>query len=101
MKINELHKLMLIVGITVTKHARQRMVERNIKIADIRNAILTGEIIEDYPNRKPYQACLILGNDTVGNPLHVIVASDEKHLKLVTSYYPDQKHFEDDNQTRK
>ena len=34
----------------VTEHAAERFRQRGIKISDIRNAVNTGEIIEQYPS---------------------------------------------------
>ena len=36
-----------------TQHCLQRMQERNISRADVKNGIVTGEIIEDYPDDYP------------------------------------------------
>ena len=57
-----------------TQHCLQRMQERDISRADVKNGIATGEIIEDYPDTKIY---------------------------IITAYYPDTKKFEDDLKTRR
>ncbi|MPM03085.1 hypothetical protein SDC9_49344 [bioreactor metagenome] len=38
-----------------------RCLQRGIKTADIENCILSGEIIEEYPDDYPYCSYLILG----------------------------------------
>ena len=40
-----------------TQHCLQRMQERDISRADVKNGIATGEIIEDYPDTKKYGHC--------------------------------------------
>ena len=35
-----------------TQHCLQRMQERDISRADVKNGIATGEVIEDYPDTK-------------------------------------------------
>ena len=60
-----------------TQHCLQRMQERDISRADVKNGIATGEIIEDYPEDYP-------------NPTGEIIED-----------YPDTKKFEDDLKTRR
>ena len=55
----------------VTEHAAERFHQRGIKITDIKNAINTGEIIEQYPDDFPFTSCLILGKDTNEMKIHV------------------------------
>ena len=43
-----------------TQHCLQRMQERDISRADVKNGIATGEIIEDYPDDFPNPSCLML-----------------------------------------
>ncbi|MBI2346018.1 MAG: DUF4258 domain-containing protein [Deltaproteobacteria bacterium] len=71
-------------------HAIQRMVERGITKADIRQVLETGEVIESYPDDKPYPSRLILGW-MASRPLHVVVAEfvGTKDLIVVTVYEPD------------
>ena len=46
----------------VTAHAAERFRQRGIKAKDIRNAVQTGEIIEQYPDDLPRAGnCLGLG----------------------------------------
>ena len=56
-----------------TKHAVDRTLLRHIRVSEIREAIASGEIIEDYPNDKYGPSCLILGITSTGRPLHLQV----------------------------
>ena len=78
-----------------TGHAIQRMFERNIDEKDILSIIKQGEIIENYPDDKPYPSFLISGN-IGGKPLHVVTALDgkAKTCYVVTVYYPDPELWE-------
>ena len=71
-------------------HAVRRMSSRGISVADVRNAIETGEIIEDYPQDTPYPSALLLATIR-GSPLHVVVAMDrtEDRTIVVSLYRPD------------
>ena len=70
-----------------TQHCLQRMQERDISRADVKNGIATGEIIEDYPDDFPNPSCLIF--------------CDNINIYIITAYYPDTKKFEDDLKTRR
>jgi len=83
-------------GIIITEHAKRRMRERGVCVAEVRNAINLGAIIENYPTRKPRPACLISHND-----LHIVISTNGKRIFLVTCYRPSCDYFEDDNKTRR
>jgi len=66
------------------------MFERRISVEDVRTAITHGEVVQTYPDDKPYPSRLLLG--WVGTrPLHVVVAEDSEDgiLIVVTAYEPD------------
>ena len=61
-----------------TQHCLQRMQERDISRADVKNGIATGERI-----------------------LHIVAGCDNINIYIITAYYPDTKKFEDDLKTRR
>ena len=71
-------------------HAIQRMFQRHIEEEDVRIALETGEVIEDYPDDTPYPSQLILGW-AGARPIHIVVARNDKEHELivVTVYVPD------------
>lgn len=87
--------------IAVTEHARQRLAERGITIADIIHCIASGEIIQQYENDKPFPSCLLLGMAVEDRYLHVVVSHDAEFIYLITAYYPDKEAWESDFKTRK
>ena len=46
-----------------SKHAVDQSITRSIRIPELREAVASGEIIEDYPEDKYGPSCLILRND--------------------------------------
>lgn len=54
-----------------TRHAVDRMLLREIAVIEVREAIASGEIIEDYPEDKYGSSCLIFGMTQRRRPLHV------------------------------
>lgn len=88
-------------NIAITKHARERLTERNITVDDVSRGIGTGEIIKQYEDDKPLPSCLILGYSVNNNYIHIVVSHDESYIYLITAYYPDSEQWEDDFKTRK
>lgn len=84
------------------KHSFERMLERNISRSDVFEIILSGEIIREYKDDKPFPSSLIFGY-AGKTPLHVIAALNENSdiCHVITVYQPDEKHFEHDFKTRK
>ena len=82
-------------------HCFERMQERNISRGDVKNCILNGEIIEDYPNDFPYPSCLIFGYTIKEKVIHVVAGSDGEYIYIITAYFPNKEKFEDDLKTRK
>ena len=100
--INELRALAIdIDNFKITKHMTIRLDERNIKLRFIQNALLNGEIIEQYPNDYPYPSCLVLYFMNEKIPIHVCVGLGDRKLWIITAYYPNTDDWEDDFKTRK
>ncbi|NPV80488.1 MAG: DUF4258 domain-containing protein [Firmicutes bacterium] len=76
----------------LTTHAAIRSKERGITAGDMEAAILNGEIIEEYPNDRPFPSCLIYGHTPSGLPLHV-VCSMAPVSDIITFYFPDEKQW--------
>lgn len=64
---------------------------REIYEHEVYEAIEAGEIIQQYPEDKPYASCLVLGKTKEGRPLHIVCAPivDEEKLVIITVYQPD------------
>lgn len=87
--------------ILMTQHVYSRCRERGIHYTDIKNAIIHGEIIEQYPDDYPYPSCLTLGACVNGRYIHVVCGVGEGKLWIITSYYPDPEKWESDLKTRR
>ena len=63
---------------------------RRISVQEIREAIGTGKVIEDYPDDKYGPSCLVLGFAVDGKAIHVQCSyPDRTLLKIITVYEPD------------
>jgi hypothetical protein len=71
-------------------HALERMFERRITVEDVRAVVSEGELVQNYPDDKPYPSRLVLGWRGT-RPIHVVVAEDIEDgiLIVVTAYEPD------------
>jgi hypothetical protein len=75
---------------------------RNISQNDIKVALKSGEIVEDYPDDYPYPSRLILGFSDQ-RPIHLVVAinNKDKEIIVITVYEPDHDKWEKDLRRRK
>ena len=78
-----------------------RLLQRNINQEDVENAILTGEIIEEYENDYPYPSCLVYGINLNNRVLHVVCGIGNDELWIITAYYPDISNWNEDLKKRK
>jgi hypothetical protein len=69
-----------------TLHAFERCVERDISPEQLKSTILSGEIIEDYPEDKYGPSCLIYGVTRDRKILHVQCSMEP--VWIVTAYDP-------------
>jgi len=88
-------------AVFVSDHAAKRFRERGIKIKDVRHAVQSGEIIEQYPDDFPYPSCLILGASTASEKIHVVMSDEGTASRIITAYFPDKDKWSDDFKTRK
>ncbi len=75
---------------------------RKIALDEIEVAILSGMIIEPYPDDPRGASCLIMGFSNEGRPLHVLCGNlAEDELLIITAYEPNPDEWETDLKTRK
>ena len=91
------------IRILFLPHAVRQMArpDRMITVEDVRNCILHGEVIEDYPEDVRGHSCLMLGTADPARPIHVVCAPKDDYLSIITAYQPDPKEWEIDSRTRR
>jgi len=79
----------------ITNHADEEANSDNLTLNQIFMSVFKGEIIEEYPNDKPFPSCLIYGVCETGEPVHTVWAynSQNKWAVLITVYRPDPKRW--------
>jgi len=85
------------ISFTHTEKLRQRKIE----ISELEKAILSGEVIEDYPTDPRGPSCLILGYAQRDRPLHIVCGIMEAELLVITAYEPGLEEWEADWKTRR
>jgi len=77
--------------VRITDHADEEARDDGLAFDDICFSVLHGEIIEDYPDDRPYPSCLIYGRTPAGDPVHSVWAYNEasEWAVLITVYRPD------------
>lgn len=86
-----------------TKHAIQKMIEREIEPKGVMHALMSGEVIERNYESKPYPSFLVLGCLKSGDPLHIKCSKSDVYpkLRMVTVYEPSDEEWEKNFKTRK
>ena len=75
----------------ITDHADEETFDDRLTYEEIYLSVIQGEVIEDYPNDKPYPSCLIMGKNFSDEPIHSVWAynPENKWVVLITVYRPD------------
>lgn len=72
-----------------SKHAVDQSILRDVSVTEIREAIASGEIIEDYPDDKYGPSCLIFGMTLSQRPIHIQCSYPSRPIiKIITLYEP-------------
>ena len=81
--------------VRITDHADEEAEADQLTFDEVYFSIFHGEIIEDYPNDKPYASCLIYGQTFSDDPVHSVWAYNEENqwAVLITVYRPDPKRW--------
>jgi hypothetical protein len=73
-----------------SQHALDQSIVRRIGVDELREAIATCELVEDYPKDKYGPSCLVLGFTRAGRPVHVQCSYPSRdRIKVITVYEPD------------
>ena len=89
--------------IAIKKHSALRMHQRGITIGEVRDALTSAEIVEEYREDYPYPSFLILGYTRTKRPIHAVVVIEPfgEVIWVITAYEPDTKEWESNFRRRK
>jgi Domain of unknown function (DUF4258) len=75
-------------NIRITQHAQQEMVEEDITLDEVLQAIARGHILENYPEHRRGACCLLNGHTQNSRPLHIVCTTARPVLIIITVYEP-------------
>lgn len=87
-KIHALRAQVVAGLVRVSLHANREMVAEGIMLAEIYEAIASGEVLEDYPEHRRGACCLLYGVTGGGRHLHVVCTTANPLLVIITVYEP-------------
>lgn len=75
--------------------------DRMITPAEVEHIVISGEVIEDYPQDPRGPSCLLLGVGEGGRLLHVVCSPKDDYLAIITAYVPDPEQWSADVRRRR
>lgn len=89
--------------ILFSQHALRQMSrpDRMISTTEIRMVLDIAEVIEDYPEDPRGHSSLLLGKGTSDRPIHVLCATKDEYLAIITAYLPDEEEWTNNYRVRK
>lgn len=75
-------------NIRITQHAQQEMVEEEITLGELLEAVASGQILENYPEHRRGACCLLNGFTRSARPIHMVCTTARPLLIIVTVYEP-------------
>lgn len=87
-KLEEIKKLAGLGLVRITQHAHQEMVAEDIIWQDVLEAILSANLIDDYPEHRRGACCLLGGVTGNRRAVHIVCTTDQPMLVIITVYEP-------------
>jgi Domain of unknown function (DUF4258) len=77
--------------VRITDHADEEAEDDRLSLDDIYYSVFQGEMIESYPEERPYPRCLIYGQTPDRIPVHSVWGYNRANqwAVLITVYRPD------------
>lgn len=101
MTIEEIREYCRVGKIQWTEHCIRRLIQRNISRQSVKDALLQGSIIEEYPSDYPFPSSLVLGFTTGNEALHIVCGIGKGRLWIITAYRPDLEKWDTSYSKRK
>jgi hypothetical protein len=92
--IEEIRRKIIEEKFEFSKHAVDQSIARRIRIKEVKEMVVNGKLIEDYPDDKYGASCLICGFTLASRPLHLHCSYPSRPLlKVITLYEPTQERW--------
>jgi len=73
--------------------------DRMISVDEVRDAVLYGEVIEEYPQDQRGESCLVF-RAKEGRVIHIVCAPKTDYLAIITAYLPVSEQWSSDFKVR-
>lgn len=87
MDIEKIKELVLIDQYFFSLHAEFERKADQLTFTQIEEALLNGQILEQYPNTGRGESCLVLGF-AASTPIHIVCGWRSEKVALITVYVP-------------
>ncbi len=86
----------------ISDHTDEEAYNDQILLSEALETILSGEILEQYPDDRPYPSCLIFSRLKGGDSIHTVWAFNREAISnvLITTYRPDPRRWIDGKMRR-
>lgn len=103
MKFDDLIKAFRNARYRITDHAVEEAYSDDLNFDNILESICNGEVIEDYPDDRPFPSCLVLGYYENNKPVHCVIGFNNENMwaVIITVYRPDPERWIDNKIRRR
>lgn len=92
MDIQDIHSKVRANAYRYAHHADLERRADDLTLAQVENVLLSGEILEQYPDTGRGESCVVVGF-AGQTPLHVVCGRRGDNVVLITVYIPSPPHF--------
>lgn len=71
-----------------SRHGDRERQNDGLTLAQVEEALISGRILEQYPDTGRGESCLVAGFSDGGKPVHIVCGRMAMHLVIVTVYVP-------------
>ena len=71
-----------------SRHGDRERQNDGLTLLEVEQAMLSGRILEQYPNTGRGESCLVAGFADNGKPIHIVCGSQGDWMVVVTVYIP-------------
>jgi hypothetical protein len=97
--LDQVRELVRIGEVRISEHGYDELAEDGLFVRDLLAGAADAVLVEEYPNYRKGPCVLVLQEDYLGDPVHVVWGIPRGHAKpvvLVTVYRPDPLRWSDD-----
>ena len=72
----------------ISDHAHREMLNDGFLLQDLVEGVLSGEVLEDYPEHRRGPCCLLNGTTAGNRPIHIVCTTSLPVAIMITVYEP-------------